>query len=238
MTVNELRRPYTAESQNGAASHVNGDGVSNADLLSVLEDVRNRIAVNPNGVAVSGTSAASRDVEVEAVRTQIAQMDKTIDQSKREIAGIKHPQSPEDPVEIAASQLDAIVDATESATEDILDATEKIEDIVKRMIAIDPDNNDLVSLGDEVGGHLIRMMEACSFQDITGQRVTKVVKTLKFIEDRVAAIISIWGPSSFDNIPLVHPEVAAEAETEQALLNGPQLENEGISQDDIDSLFD
>ena len=200
--------------------------------------MRKRIAVNPDGVVVSGTSAAGDNTEVEAVRAQIGQMVATIDRSKREIAGIKHPHSSEDPVEIASSQLDAIVDATENATEDILDATEKIEDIVKRMIAIDPDNSDLLSLGDEVGGHLIRMMEACSFQDITGQRVTKVVKTLKFIEDRVSAIIAIWGASSFENIPIVHPEIAAEAETEQALLNGPQLANEGISQDDIDSLFD
>jgi len=61
--------------------------------LRILEDVRNRIAVNPDGVVVSGTSAAGDNTEVEAVRAQIGQMVATIDRSKREIAGIKHPHS-------------------------------------------------------------------------------------------------------------------------------------------------
>ncbi len=38
-----------------------------------------------------------------------------------------------------------------------------------------------------------RIYEACSFQDITGQRITKVVATLKTIERKVAHIIGTFG---------------------------------------------
>ncbi len=242
----DARRPYTAESRNGAIGHVNGGevnggDVSNSDLMRVLVDVRGRIADGPGDGSLSsnsGQKSSNSSNEVDAVRAQIGQMVSTIDQTKREIAAIKHPRSDDDPVETASSQLDAIVEATETATDDILDATEKIEDIIKKIIATDPNNSELIALGDEAGGHLIRVMEACSFQDITGQRVTKVVKTLKFIEGRVAAIIGIWGPSSFDSIPVAQTETATQEESDEALLNGPQLDNEGISQNDIDALFD
>ena len=38
-----------------------------------------------------------------------------------------------------------------------------------------------------------RIYEACSFQDITGQRITKVVTTLKTIEAKVAQIVATFG---------------------------------------------
>jgi chemotaxis protein CheZ len=199
--------------------------------------MRDGIAIPQSNATSADQTATQNSSEVEAVRAQIGQMVMTIDKTKREIAAIKHPLGSDDPVETASTQLDAIVDATEGATEDILDATEKVEDLVKRIVATDPDNGDLVGLGEEIGGHLVRVMEACSFQDITGQRVTKVVNTLSFIEERVAAIIGIWGPAAFECIP-IDPTQPDEEKSDEQLLNGPQLANEGISQDDIDALFD
>ena len=38
-----------------------------------------------------------------------------------------------------------------------------------------------------------RIYEACSFQDITGQRITKVVAALKAIEAKVAQIVATFG---------------------------------------------
>ena len=62
-----------------------------------------------------------------------------------------------------------------------------------------------------------------------------MVNTLQFIEERVHDMISIWGAEAFENLPM--PDRAGpEGETEQ--LSGPQLQGEGISQDDIDKLFD
>jgi len=72
-------------------------------------------------------------------------------------------------------------------------------------------------------------------QEIAGQRITKVVKSVTYVEDRVNALINVWGKDEIDSI-----EVKAEKEKteDEKLLAGPALEGEGISQDEIDKLFD
>ena len=69
------------------------------------------------------------------------------------------------------------------------------------------------------------MFEACSFQDITGQRVTKVVKSVTNIEDRVNALIEIWGKAALEEVE-VKPD--REKSVDEVLLHGPQLNGEGI----------
>jgi chemotaxis protein CheZ len=84
------------------------------------------------------------------------------------------------------------------------------------------------------------MFEACNFQDLCGQRTTKVVNTLKFIEERVERMMEIWGEDTFDTVD--HPEDVTAREAERAPvgeeLHGPAEHGGGISQADIDALFD
>ena len=47
-------------------------------------------------------------------------------------------------------------------------------------------------------GVLLSGYTACSFQDITGQRTEKVVNVLRFIEQRINAMIEIWGVEDTD----------------------------------------
>ena len=79
------------------------------------------------------------------------------------------------------------------------------------------------------------MAKACSFQDITGQRVNKVVKSITYVEERVNSLVKLWGREE-----LAEVEVVADRETtpDEQLLSGPQSEGRGLSQDDIDNLFD
>lgn len=239
-----VRRTYTAERRGGYGPAANGSKVSNSDLLKAIGQLQALVVAaadsDANGAFKAKEPAieapAAADPELDKVRTEIGQMAQTIERTKAEIAAIKHPLAQNDPVLTASSQLDAIVQATETATQDILDCTEQVEEVIKRMVAMDPENEELLNLSDEAGGHLIKIMEACGFQDITGQRVTKVGKTLGLIEQRIAAIIAIWGAEAFEAIPVEEPE--PEPENDEALMSGPQLEGQGISQDDIDALFD
>src|SRR5712692_7868696 len=41
--------------------------------------------------------------------------------------------------------------------------------------------------------HSTQIYTACSFQDLTGQRTDKVIEALRFVEDRIATMIDIWG---------------------------------------------
>ena len=88
----------------------------------------------------------------------------------------------------------------------------------------------------DIQEQVVQIFEACNFQDLTGQRITKIVNTLRFVEERIIRMMDIWGGiESFRDI-----EVELEHRLgDQGLLNGPALDaDEGIaSQDDIDALF-
>jgi chemotaxis protein CheZ len=88
---------------------------------------------------------------------------------------------------------------------------------------------------DQISANSADVFEACSFQDITGQRITKVVNSVTYVEDRVNALINVRGKEEIERIE-VQPEI--EMTEEEKLLRGPALDGEGITQDEIDKLFD
>jgi chemotaxis protein CheZ len=79
-----------------------------------------------------------------------------------------------------------------------------------------------------------RIFEACNFQDITGQRITKVVRTLKHIEGKIEVLIQALG----EEVQKTHRSAAAaDPNNEDSLLNGPQLPGNAIDQSEIDKLL-
>lgn len=84
--------------------------------------------------------------------------------------------------------MDAIVSATERASFDILNSAERLMDLGAKLRkgGADPD------LCTEVESEVMNIFTACSFQDLTGQRTSKVVNALRYIEQRVNAMIAIW----------------------------------------------
>ena len=58
---------------------------------------------------------------------------------------------------------------------------------------------------------------------------------MTYVEDRVNTLIAVWGKEEIDKIE-VKPE--KEKTADEKLLHGPSLEGEGITQDEIDKLFD
>ena len=114
-----------------------------------------------------------------------------------------------------------------------MDAMDKNEELVSKLRAVIKDPDQLALL-DGISQNGNTVFEACTFQDITGQRVGKVVTTFTYLEDRVNALCRIWGKSALDAVE-VKP-VKEKTENEK-LLHGPQLEGEGISQEDIDKMF-
>ncbi len=239
-----LRKSFSVERQSrGRVEGVSG-GVSNGDILDAIGALREDVAAlgngRGNGEELSPPAAGSVAAEAELqdakdVRVEIAQMVRSIALAKTEIAAIKHPNANPDRISTASSQLDAIVSATEAATNDIIGASEAIEELTKKIAEIARDDQEVVEASDQIARQLVTILEACNFQDVTGQRVSKVVKTLRYIEDRILAMIGIWGPEAFADLP-VAPD--AQGDDERDLLNGPQLANEGIGQDEIDALFD
>jgi len=161
----------------------------------------------------------SKERESDVVYGQLKELQAIIEQSKADI-GLTRPSDIRDKhIPTATDELDAIIEATAAATGSIMDACE----------AIEASPNFDAAIGESV----TKIYEACTFQDITGQRITKVVKTLKTIEEKVEALMHILGDENA-------AAGGADDDTrtgDAALLNGPQMAGQAISQEEIDRLL-
>ncbi|OJJ13128.1 hypothetical protein BKI51_03480 [Alphaproteobacteria bacterium AO1-B] len=175
------------------------------------------------------SEAAKLKVELDAIYEAIAQ-------TKKEIATLHQKTGSEgEDMTRVTNELDAVVVGTEGATESILSAAEFIDETANTLSA--RLNGQDSELAGDIQDRVIKIFEACNFQDLTGQRITKVVGTLRFVEDRIIQMMDIWGGiESFKDIEV---EEAKAAEGDAALLNGPALESDidVATQDDIDALF-
>ncbi len=133
-----------------------------------------------------------------------------------------------------SEQLDAIVDATENATNTIMESVESVDGLMGEARALTEDEA-LRGLFDQVTDKVNSVFEACSFQDITGQRVTKVVNSLKFVEARINSIILTWGREELTKVVV---EIQEEQDPDKKLLHGPQLPGEGVTQVEVDKMLD
>jgi chemotaxis protein CheZ len=127
----------------------------------------------------------------------------------------------------ADQQLSAVVASTEEATTKIIECAEAI---------IDADPEDEEAYRQLVNDKVMIIFEACSFQDLTGQRIAKVVETLEHIETRVSRFASAIGAEDHDGTAN-EKEAHRSKRKKDLLLSGPAAKGEGVSQDDIDSLL-
>ncbi|GHD40258.1 hypothetical protein GCM10017083_03360 [Thalassobaculum fulvum] len=205
-------------------------------LRAEMAEMRDAIAQMSQPPAIVDT--VDEDAMKRDVRVEIALMVRSIGRAKAEIAAIKNPNAETDQMETASHQLEAITATTERSTNDIMAAVDDIEQTLKKITALTVDDGEVSPLIDHASERLIEIIEACSFHDLTGQRVTQVVKTLRFIESRILAMIDIWGLEAFRDLPLPTDSEDEVQHEEHELLNGPALGGQGLSQEDIDALFD
>ncbi|WP_417451874.1 protein phosphatase CheZ [Kordiimonas sp.] len=152
-----------------------------------------------------------------------------ISNARKEIASLQPGDLESARIPRAGLELDAIVQQTEEATNTIMEAAEEI-------MGLDPaDTDNYVAKSQDA---VMRIFEACSFQDITGQRISKVVETLSHIEKRVLELRNLLGVTEED-IEQAKAEQTEEkvASGDKALLSGPALDGEGIDQSAVDELM-
>lgn len=124
----------------------------------------------------------------------------------------------------ARDELDAVVGATEQATTTIMDACEVI---LSQMEGSDP------ALMRQVEAEIVKIFEACTFQDITGQRIAKVIRALRQIDEQISKVL---GTLDQQLIMLGRDEPGALSGGD-GLLNGPQLPQHAITQEEIDRIL-
>jgi chemotaxis protein CheZ len=199
--------------------------------IADLRDLRAEIASLSD--LLRNSMASSRDNTVDVLRRELQEMSGMIQQAKREIAAMKPQGSPNDNRILSATEeLDAIVSATERATGEILTKAERLGEVCDLVGALPGGQG----LQEELSTISMDLLLACSFQDITGQRITKVVNVLRYLETRINSMVEIWGRDAFANTVPASAQ-STEERADAHLLNGPQLDGAAISQNDVDRMF-
>lgn len=164
------------------------------------------------------------------IRRDLIEMSEAISRTRQEIAAIKPPDQEDSQLITATSELDAIVEATEKATSDILEAAEEIQEA--GWLLRETGEHDEVC--DKLDQRATDIYMACSFQDITGQRTDKVVQALRFLEARINSMMDIW---QLEDVAPVSKIEREDSRPDSHLLNGPQLEGKALEQDTIDAMI-
>jgi len=150
-----------------------------------------------------------------------------IEQLKHEIGALKANEIKTSRIPAAGQELSAVRTATEAATNTIMECAEAV------MAA---DGRDPAVYKALVEEKMMLVFEACSFQDITGQRISKVVETLQLIDERVSRFATAIAARDAAGAATETERVHAERR-QRLLLNGPQLDGPETSQSDIDAMF-
>ena len=182
-------------------------------------------AIDRLEAAIRGERTAE---SVDRIRFDLVEMAKAIARTKAEIAAIKPDGEQHGKFGEASEELDSIVGATEAATSDILAAAEHIQEVAwtLREQGLETEVCDLID------AKATAVYTACSFQDLTGQRIRKVIQVLRYLEGRINAMIDIWG---LDGTMAAEAASAARARAgEAALLRGPAHLAHGLDQSDVD----
>jgi chemotaxis regulatin CheY-phosphate phosphatase CheZ len=180
---------------------------------------------------IEATIGGKKSVEpVDRIRFDLVEMSKAIARTKTEIASIKPDADDHGKFGEASEELDSVVQATEKATSDILACAERIQEIAwtLREQGVESEVCDLLD------ANATEIYTACSFQDITGQRTRKVIGVLRYLEDRINAMIGIWG---LDGAMAAEAAEKRAVDEDKALLNGPARPGTGLDQSDVDMVM-
>lgn len=211
-----------------------------ADVMEQLASLRADINDIQNKTEVSGTTEKETAV-VERAIAEVMSVNERISATKEEITALKTADEANTSISSATDELTEVVKTTEGAVNKILENAELIDAVVADLRSkipvgdpddIEPDVDKFESIG-------VELMTACSFQDITGQRIDKVVNALNFIEERLSKIVEIWNieHESADKPAAVSAE--GDAGKDKEMIDGPASDDTGgMSQDDIDKMFD
>lgn len=190
-----------------------GEDVSLTDIMSLAEVMADSLESYLKGMDKSLYN------EFLAIANEITSM-------KDEIAALRPSQMRHNAIPEAGRELDAVVEATENATNIIMSSAEEI-------MGADPSDPDAYQA--VVNDKVIEIFEACSFQDITGQRISKVVHALNVIDERVSTFVDRMKMQNIDDAD--HEETEHDRRKRELILHGPQHDGEGVNQNDVDAML-
>lgn len=195
-----------------------------------------RSLIEPRTASREAAEASRAQIaEVESYKAELETIQAALKRGRVEVAAFSGGGALPQDLSRASRELDAIVRGTEQATQQLLQAAEDIDQCANTLSAALKSGHEK-DLANDIRDRVVQIFEACNFQDMTGQRVGKVVETLEFLEDHVGRLMEIWKA-----VERFKPAAAGGApDGDSRFLNGPKLDGEAghSSQSEIDILFD
>lgn len=216
--------------------------VRHREMMAAIADLKKTMLANAStdGPAAAPAPAISEEllhdlVEAKKIQSELKELHEAIESTKREILSLHTQSTDGKEISRVSDELDAIIKGTEDATENILTAAENIDTHAGHLVAAIKDETQSNEASD-IQDNVIKIFEACNFQDLTGQRISKVVKAFSYVDERITQLLEIWGGiDSFNDVDVIERDGLHE---DADLLHGPALEEDEVaSQGDIDALF-
>ncbi len=165
-----------------------------------------------------------------------------------EIKSIEANIDPEELFSETSDQLDAVLQTTEKAAVDIIEIVEKLQDLqgsVSKIVkgfesggVTKKDREQLKEINNTLGTDLSTIMVTLSFQDLTGQRIKIIIKSIREVEKIVREVMLSTGlmirqreeepEKDIDSLSVDAKEEAT------SKLQGP---SQGTNQGDVDDLL-
>jgi len=150
-----------------------------------------------------------------------------IESLKREIGVLKANEIKTTRIPLAGQELSEVCKATEAATHTIMECAEAV---------MASDARNPAAYKALVEEKMMLVFEACSFQDITGQRISKVVQTLQLIDERVSRFAKAIKAKDSEG-PGSEAERAREERRQRLILHGPHIGGPETPQSEVDAMF-
>lgn len=228
-------QPVFEKPVSGETSELNNTRLT--EILTAIQDLRQMTQSS----TIETVEACRKELsDALAMRSELDIMKDAITRTKTEIATLYRSENTGNGMRRVAGELDAVVDSTEQATSTILGAIEEIETNASMLRAMRTSAAGRENI-DAIMERVVIAYEACNFQDLTGQRISKIVGVLKFVEEHLDRMIEAWGGlDSFKDVLGVDGPARPDINDERSLLNGPRLDDDPghVDQGDIDALFD
>lgn len=205
------------------------------ELMTEIIALRALLAPRPQTSCEPVVEADEQIAGALEFKTELDLIQEAIRRTKQEMGGLEASAYIGPHMARVGRELDAVVAGTEQATQSILKAVEDIDQIASTLSSL-LKGEYAQGLAQDMRDHVVKIFEACNFQDLTGQRISKVVTTLKFIEDHINRMQEIL--RSIENFaPNGRPTGGIIRDNK--FLDGPKLAGDPghSSQADIDVLF-
>lgn len=201
-----------------------GRTLSAQELADVIGEVARSLTADLGPLSVTTPSETEEVSEAADIGDAAGAMDAlnrigTVDQGEGPLADISR-------------DLEEIRTATQDAAAKILACAEGIEELSERP-DLDPDDHAVLS------GISTEIFQASAFQDLTGQRLSRIGEVLRQVEYFVASTKAALGDEAAAAEASALSGTVEEAESRKVeyILHGPQDAGEANSQDEIDKIL-